>query len=141
MQELLPLSLAKTRTETPVYRSLSLPLSGTAWVTFADLSDQYSLSAVKDDLELLFPQGYLIRGCGPEAVSTLESQGGVILKTGLVSENCSGRQGMVRDRSYLMFSGHILLTRAVALCFLHLPMSGLQLLLSPCVTMVSHIPN
>ncbi|MCW8795514.1 MAG: DUF2156 domain-containing protein [Chlorobium sp.] len=82
MQELLPLSWAKTRTETPVYRSLSLPLSGTAWVTFADLPDQYSLSAVKDDLEMLFPQGYLIRGCGPEAVSALELQGGVILRTG-----------------------------------------------------------
>ena len=80
--EILPLSWARTRTLNPVYRSVALPLSGTHWVTHADLPNGYALSSVREDLETLFPQGFLIRGCCEKTVSTLEQQGSVILRTG-----------------------------------------------------------
>ena len=82
MSELLPLSWARTNTLNPVYRSLSLPLSGTRWVTYADLPGDYDFSSVGKDLEGLFPEGFLIRGCSRKTANSLEQQGGEVLRTG-----------------------------------------------------------
>ena len=82
MQEPLPLSWARSRLRNPLYRYLSLPLSGTSWITYADLPYRYPFSAVQEDLERLFPEGFLIRGCSRHVAGAFEQQGGSLLKTG-----------------------------------------------------------
>lgn len=81
MQEPLPLSWARSNVPNPVYRNISLPLSGITWITYADLPYSYKFSSVKEDLEKLFPEGFLVRGCSDKTVGLLGRQGGV-LKTG-----------------------------------------------------------
>ncbi len=82
MQALLPQSWTRSGIRNPVYRSLPLPLSGATWVTYADLPDDYSLSRVNGDLDALFPEGFLVRGCSEKTAGILEQQGSVILRTG-----------------------------------------------------------
>lgn len=82
MQEPLPLSWARSNVPNPVYRNISLPLSGIAWITYADLPYSYTFSSVKEDLEKLFPEGFLIRGCSRHVACAFEQQGGALLKTG-----------------------------------------------------------
>lgn len=82
MQEPLPLSWARSNVPNPVYRNISLPLSGITWITYADLPYRYPFSSVQEDLEKLFPEGFLIRGCSRQVAGMLEQQGGSLLKTG-----------------------------------------------------------
>ncbi len=80
--ELLPLSWIRTGVESPVYRSIALPLSGLTWVTFADLPYTYPLDSIQRDLDTFFPEGYLLRGCSGSLGAMFLQQGGRMLKTG-----------------------------------------------------------
>ena len=82
MRELLPLSWAKTNILDPVYRTLALPLTGVQWVTYADLPEGYALSAVRKDLDTLFPEGFLVRGCSKKTAGFFGQEGCAILRTG-----------------------------------------------------------
>ncbi len=82
MRELLPLSWAKTNTLNPVYRTLALPLTGIQWVTYADIPEGYELSAVRKDLDTLFPEGFLVRGCSKKTANSFGQEGCAILRTG-----------------------------------------------------------
>lgn len=57
-------------------------MSVTSWVTYADLPYKYPFSAVQEDLEKLFPKGFLIRGCSRHVAGAFGQQGGSLLKTG-----------------------------------------------------------
>lgn len=65
----------------PVYRNIFLPLSGITWITYADLPYSYTFASVQEDLEKLFPEGFLVRGCSDKTAGLLGRQGGLAAVT------------------------------------------------------------
>lgn len=88
VQEPLPLSWARSGTCEPVYRSISLPLSRATWIPFANIPKNYTLSSVKKDLEDLFPEGFLVRGCSKQTAGFFKQKGGAVLRTGAEAVLC-----------------------------------------------------
>ncbi len=82
MKENILLSWFNKEVEIPNFNWINLPLSGIPWIYSADLPSKYKVEELYTQLELEFPQGFLLRGCSYELAKHFQTKGHEILRTG-----------------------------------------------------------
>ncbi len=82
MHELLPLSWTRIDSLRPIYRTITLPLSGITWITYADIPRNYSFEILHEDLTASYSDGYVFRGCTQKMSNYFAASHCSILRTG-----------------------------------------------------------
>ena len=83
MSARLPSSWLRVDAIKPWYHEVRLPISGHAWLPFADIPRSFDLETMYEDLNASFPGGFVIKGCPPEVSELFVSLKHDTIRTGI----------------------------------------------------------